>query len=104
MNNLKNTVAGSFALVATFITVAAATPLRAEPVSVPVAYGDLNIASEAGVAALDARIRRAAVAACGRSDIGTSLQVANCRRDAIDTAKAKLAMNQTGAELKLAIR
>lgn len=104
MQTLKNTVAGTFALVATFVTVAAATPLRAEPASVPVAYGDLNIRSEAGAARLDARIRRAAHEVCGRADVATSIKVANCRQDAIGAAKAKLAMSGQGSELKLAVR
>lgn len=102
MQSLKNTVAGTFAIVATFVTVAAATPLRAETVSVPVAYSDLNVHSEAGAAQLDARIRKAAYQACGQSDLGTAIKVANCRRDAIGAAKARLAMS--GSELQLAAR
>jgi len=104
MQGLKNTVAGSFALVATFVTVAAATPLRAEPVGVPVAYGDLNIRSEAGAATLDARIRRAAHEVCGSADVATSIRVANCRHDAIDAAKAKLAVAGQGSDVKFAAR
>jgi UrcA family protein len=104
MQSFKNTVAGTFALVATFVTVAAATPLRAETVSVPVAYGDLNIQSEAGAAQLDARIRRAAREVCGQADRGNSIKVASCRHDAIGAAKAKLAFAAQGSELKLAAR
>ncbi|MBD3759906.1 UrcA family protein [Rhizorhabdus sp.] len=104
MQSLKNTVAGTFAVVATFITVAAATPLRAETVSVPVAYSDLNVHSEAGAAQLDARIRKAAYQACGQSDVGSIIKVASCRRDAIVAAKAQLAMNSKAAELQLATR
>jgi UrcA family protein len=104
MQTVKNTVAGTFALVATFVTVAAATPLRAETVSVPVAYGDLNIQSEAGAAKLDARIRRAAYEVCGRTDRANSIQAANCRQDAIGTAKAKLALAGQSSDVKLAAR
>lgn len=104
MQTIKNTVAGTFAIAAAFITVAVATPLRAEQVSVPVAYGDLNVTSDKGAAALEARIGRAARIACGYSDVGNSLQVATCRRDAVENAKAKLAMVQSGAQLKLAAR
>lgn len=104
MQKFRNTVAGTFALVATFVTVAAATPLRAETVAVPVAYGDLNIQSEAGAAQLDARIRRAAYEVCGQADIGTSIKVANCRHEAIGTAKAKLALAGQASDLKLAAR
>lgn len=104
MQTIKNTIAGTFAIVATFVTVAAATPLRAEPVSVPVAYGDLNIASDSGATALDARIRRAAVQICGQADVGSSIKVANCRREAIGAAKAKLAMSHGDHGLQLAVR
>jgi len=104
MQKFKNTVAGTFALVATFVTVAAATPLRAESVAVPVAYGDLNIESDAGMARLETRIRRAANVACGHADIGNALQVATCRRDAISTAKAKLASVVRTSDVKLAAR
>ena len=104
MQSFKNTVAGTFAVVATFITVAAATPLRAEPVHVPVAYSDLNIHSEAGAAQLETRIRKAAYQACGASDVGTSIKVAHCRREAIGAARAKLAMATGGSDLQLAAR
>jgi UrcA family protein len=104
MQSFKNTIAGAFAVVATVITVAAATPLRAEKVSVPVAYSDLNLHSEAGAAQLDARIRKAAYQVCGRADIGTSIKVANCRRDAIGAAKSKLAAHMEGSDLQLAAR
>lgn len=104
MKTIKNTLAGTFALVATFITVAAATPLRAEPAQARVAYSDLDIRSEAGASKLDARIRRAAHEVCGRSDIGNSIAVAACRHQAIDNAKAKVAVAVQGSEIKLAAR
>ena len=38
MTKLNNTVAGTFAIAATLVTIAAATPLRAEPARVAVAH------------------------------------------------------------------
>lgn len=102
MQSFKNMVAGSAALVATFVTVAAATPLRAEPVRVAVAYGDLDIHSEAGAAELQTRIARAARTACGPSDAATHFQVAKCRTLAVKSAQSQLAMQADG--IKFAAR
>ena len=104
MKTIKNTVAGTFALVATFVTVAAATPLRAEPVQARVAYSDLDIRSEVGAAKLDARIRRAAHEVCGQSDIANSIAVATCRHQAIGNAKAKVALASQVPAIQLAAR
>ena len=104
MNNLKiRSFAASAAAVATFVTLAAATPLRAEPVKVAVAYGDLNVQTEAGAAQLRTRINRAAHVACGQEDAGTRFQVAQCRLDAVKSANAQLAM-KSDASVKLASR
>ena len=90
MLNFKNrSVAGTFALAATVLTIAAATPLRAETVSVPVAYGDLDLGTAAGVATLDSRIRHAADQICGNGY--DRLAEANCRNTAIVSARAKVA-------------
>jgi len=104
MTKLNTTVAGTFAIVATFVTIAAATPLRAEPVRVAVAYGDLDLASAVGASQLDARIRRAAEDVCGRPDVRTSIEVAACRQKAIVGAKARLAQAAPAADIKLAAR
>ncbi|KKC27869.1 UrcA family protein [Sphingomonas sp. SRS2] len=103
MQSFKNMIAGSAALAATFVTVAAATPLRAEPVRVAVAYGDLDIASDAGASELLVRIARAARVACGHDDAGSRIQVANCRLQAVKSAKGQVAMAQSN-EIKLASR
>ena len=47
------------------IALAAAAPAAAEPISVAVPYGDLDLTSEAGRKALDARLARAATKVCG---------------------------------------
>ena len=89
MLTFKNrSLAGSAALVATLITIAAATPVRAETVSVPVAYGDLDLSTPAGVATLDRRVRRAADRICGIADIATRVQVAQCRHEVLASAHA----------------
>lgn len=104
MQSFKNIVTGGAALMAAFVTVAAATPLRAEPVRVAVAYGDLNIASDAGASALQLRIARAARIACGHDDAGTRIQVANCRLQAVKSAHGQLAGRRQGGEVELASR
>lgn len=104
MQSFKNMIAGSAALIATFVTVAAATPLRAEPVRVPVAYGDLNIASDAGLSELQVRIARAARIACGRDDAGNRIEVANCRVQAVKSARSQLALKAQVSEIRLAAR
>ena len=105
MYNLKiRSIAASAATVATFLTLAAATPLRAETVKVPVAYGDLNVQSDAGATELQHRLHRAASLACGQEDAGNRFQVAQCRRDAVSGAKAQLAMKSQGTDVQLAAR
>lgn len=104
MQSFKNLIAGSTALIATFVTVAAATPLRAEQFQVPVAYGDLDIASPAGASELQLRIARAARVACGQSDAGTRIQIATCRIQAVKSAQSQLALKAQGSEIRLAAR
>lgn len=106
MTNLKNrSIAGSAALIATVLSMTVAVaPLRAEPVKVAVAYGDLDINSETGTAALNVRIGRAARLACGQDDAGSRIQAANCRHQAVKTAQAQLAMKSQGSDVKLASR
>lgn len=103
MTNLKNrSIAGSAAFVASLISMTiAVAPLRAEPVKV--AYGDLDISSPAGAAELQARIGRAARAACGQDDAGSRIQVAICRQNAVKSARAQLAA-KVDAQVQLASR
>lgn len=106
MTNLKNrSIAASAALIATALSMTVAVaPLRAEPVKVVVAYGDLDVSSDAGAARLQARIHRAARQACGQDDAGTRLQAANCRHDAVKAAQAKLAQKSGTVGVMLAAR
>lgn len=47
------------------LALAAATPALAQPATIVVPYGDLDLTREAGRKALDARITRAATRLCG---------------------------------------
>lgn len=90
-------IAGSAALLATVVTIAAASPVRAEAVGVErvealVAYGDLDLRTEVGRATLDRRIRFAADTVCGPLQPSTRFHVQSCRRDAVARAQANVAM------------
>jgi UrcA family protein len=103
MLNLKTrSIAGTFAIAATMITVAAATPLRAETPSVRVAYGDLDLGTQAGVSVLNSRIRRAADRVCS-DNRGNSIEEAGCRSKAIASANSQVALVRTDS-LHLASR
>ncbi len=106
MTNLKNrSIAASAALIASVLSMTVAVaPLRAEPVKVAVAYGDLDIHSDAGAATLNARIGRAARLACGQDDAGNRIQAATCRQQAVRAAHAQLAMKAGSTDIKLASR
>lgn len=100
MNSFKNrSIAGTAALVATFVTVAMATPLRAQPVEVKVAYGDLDVTSQAGATELHGRIYRAAAQVCGHRTLSTLSSVAACRREAAAAAQGKVAITDAGFKL-----
>jgi len=104
MINLKNrSIAGSAALIATALTIAAASPARAEPAAVPVSYADLDISTPSGLATLRARIGRAADRICGVSRVTERLRVANCRNDVIATTEARLTERE-GQAVQLAAR
>jgi UrcA family protein len=103
MLNLKTrSIAGTFAIAATMITVAAATPLRAETPSARVAYGDLDLGTQAGVSALNSRIRRAADRVCS-DNRGNPIEEARCRSQAIASANSQVALVRTDS-LHLASR
>ena len=106
MTNLKNrSIAASAALIASILSMTVAVaPLRAEPIKVAVAYGDLDIRSDAGAAILNARIARAARQVCGQDDLGTRLQAAACRSQALKGAHAQLAAKSASSDAKLASR
>jgi len=100
----KRSIAGTAALVATFITVALATPLRAEPVAVKVAYGDLDVSSKAGAVELRSRIRQAAAQVCRMHGAQALAENFACRRAAVDATRGKVAMITDSAGFRLAAR
>ncbi len=106
MQTIKNrSIAGTAALIATAFTLALATaPARAEAVSVPVAYGDLDIHSAAGATELQARIARAARQICGEGNLANWAEVATCHRNAMQAAKAQVAQKIERANVQLASR
>jgi UrcA family protein len=74
---------------ATLLAASIATPALAQDISAPhsfsVRHADLDLASEAGVRALDRRIRNAASAACGTpssADPKGRQKVETCREEA----------------------
>lgn len=90
-------------------TVTAISPaLAAEAGGVTVATSDLNLASPAGRATLDARIERAARSVCGTAfinELDYAANVAACRADVISAARAQrdaLIGGDTYAELRVA--
>jgi UrcA family protein len=103
LNFANRSLAGTFALVATMLTLAAATPLRAEAPSVKVAYGDLNLGTQAGVDALDSRIHHAARKVCADNS-GDRMAVAQCRSTALKSARSQVAVAVKAEGTRLALR
>jgi len=87
--------AAVLATAATLSLIAAAAPAQAQPVSVPVSYHDLDLASESGQHVLAQRVRRAATAACGINqvyDLAEKSKAAACRRAALAGAQHEIAI------------
>lgn len=100
MQTIKSrSVAALGAILATFVTVAAAAPAHGETGTARVAYGDLNLRSPAAREVLAHRIAVAATEACGTSDPLFRFQVAACRRDSIARAKASVAGIQAATKI-----
>lgn len=79
----------------------AVTPAMAQDTSVSVNTGDLDLATEAGRAQLDRRIRKAANKVCDMGSTGLPMQIAFqvCRSDVLSSADQKvqqLAASKTG--------
>lgn len=92
---------------ATAMTLAFAVPASAaEPVSAQIRFGDLNLASEKGFAALSRRIDQAAGRICGEEPRGLSDRAAHaeCVADVQQQAHAKLRNQLTGAPVQMARR
>lgn len=89
------------ALVATGGTVMFASPTQAA--SIGVHYGDLDLSTQAGKTALDARINRAARIAC-YLDGADAMAAHACRRDSIQRAYAALDHRLYADQVQLAAR
>ena len=89
------------ALVATSLTILSSSPVQSA--AIHVRYGDLDLATQAGRAAFDARIARAARTVC-YLDSSTALEQANCRRDSVARAHAALADAARADQVQLASR
>ncbi|MBU3077750.1 UrcA family protein [Sphingomonas quercus] len=84
--------------VTAFVGQADAAPRQSSPVAV--SYHDLNLATDAGRAALDRRIRRAADRSCGWSGAGIAVRAMDrkCRIAAIAGAQAPMELAVIAAE------
>jgi len=91
MQTIKNRSIAAFgAVLATFATVAAASPARAESSAATISYAGLDLASAQGTAIIERRIRLAVARVCGPLELRARNQVLACRREAIANAKASL--------------
>jgi UrcA family protein len=103
----------------TFLPLALAAALSASPAAahtihisddgryrLSVPYGDLNLASPAGVRTLEGRLNAAAIALCGTS---TGIGVAEaraaraCRRDVLDVARPQMMLALNGEKGSIAL-
>jgi UrcA family protein len=92
MQTIKNRSLAAFgAVLATFATVAAASPARAETRTVVMSFSGVDLGSASGQATVDRRIRTAAIRVCGPMEFRSRNQILACRRDAIANAKVSLA-------------
>jgi len=89
------------ALIATSGTVMFASPTQAATVGVH--YGDLDLSTQTGKAAVDARISRAARIAC-YLDGADAMAAHACRRDSIQRAHAALDRALHADQVRLASR
>jgi UrcA family protein len=84
MTNIRNSNLRSVAFALAALVTTTSSAVAREQVSVAVHYGDLNLASQAGVETLDRRLDRAVRRVCG-SPIQRNLQmaqtIANCHED-----------------------
>jgi len=76
------------------LALAAAAPALAQPVSVAVPYGDLDLTKQAGRATLDARLERAARRICGTlgpvRDVARIREWRACRAEARASYEAQV--------------
>ena len=86
--NKLNLRAVTFALAALTVAVPTAAHAETGPRTERVSYGDLNLASEAGVKALDRRLDRAVRRVCG--DDHRNLVMSSSVKNCIETARASI--------------
>ncbi len=86
------------ALSASVLLTATPAVAQSEPVSVAVSFADLDLATEAGRASLDRRIRRAAAAVCSPPELGVHLGGVydSCCKDAATDANLRIASLRKG--------
>jgi UrcA family protein len=90
--NVRSTLLALAAVAAASLMTGIAVSPAAAGEAVAVPYGDLNLASPAGRARLDARVSQAATALCGRYDareLRLSALSRACRDDAISGARGQ---------------
>jgi UrcA family protein len=103
MLTIKNRSLASFgAVLATFATVVAASPAKAEPATARVRLADIDLASQAGAETLERRINLATARVCRSQDPMMHRAVSQCRREAATRATASLPASH--AEVLLAAR
>lgn len=96
MQTLKTrSIAGIASLAATAATIAFAAPVRAETVSIPVSYADLDLSTPEGARTLDRRVARAADKICGQSVTGDRFRPARCRAEVLNSAAVRIAEVRT---------
>jgi len=85
------------------LALACATPAVAQPVTMAVPYGDLDLTKEAGRQTLDARLDRASRKVCGGAAPARDLSQMHAWRTCVNTARAnthdqvELALNAANA-------
>ncbi len=96
MQTIRNhSIAALGAIVATFVTVSAAAPARAETATTTVSYQVLDLHSAKGMTSLRHRIEAAAARVCGFDVPPLSAEIQTCRRDAIARALASIPAPKT---------
>lgn len=100
---MKTIVTAAAFAVALFVVPASAQPAHADMKTQAISYADLDLGTEAGVKALDQRIRAAVKAACGiasDADLEGQNELRRCRAEA--TARAELQRSQAMASARQA--
>ena len=86
----SNRPAIAFAFAALIAAVPSPTLARGETVTEQVPYGDLNLASPAGVQALDRRLDRAVERVCGKATPRGNIRESQLIRDCMEQARQSI--------------